>query len=631
MSSCFLWISHPQGIRPFQNSKFVEKLALWVPFKAESKSVWTHPSNKLSAITWLTHEEGARGSYHASSEHQHIALAYNGWWREADSAPLDLGVAEVMLRALCGKKVHHTTSQVTKGLADYQPETDWKTPLNGRTINLEAWEALHLSPGQFSVVLADQTGSLHGINGAFGGLPLHYAQCTFSQGTSNANVTLISNRASLISAFINHGKPKRPKPESLAWLLARHEHALGDYSSAFEQVFRLHSGERVVAQAGQMKIKSIPLPKAQSYSWSALYQAFLWRVSYLRRLPQVPLSMALTGGFDSRLILGGLIATKQLELVNKYYINAAPTHIDTQAALKLAEAYEINLQVEKPGKWQSHDEDIFGRLHRHNFLVEYLCNSWDLQSGPQDLKLPDAALISGHFGELYRSHFQKYLSRSLSLMKWVYPSHWYNDRHQLLTEQMLNYTQRKASVWIKSHAQTGMKKSFIFDQIHRYARMEGWATQNQMVANLAYPSFSFLPCVSTRTHYESLTLSERKLPSVHFNLMKQVDDQIWRLPFAKSPWPRALVSDSPAAITGSCHHLGSQLQLWSKQGQNVIDFLLSCNVNSEFWQVIDRKKLHRKIKNTQTQTTAKKVKALLTATAICLALTEDIRPSQFTR
>ena len=161
--------------------------------------------------------------------------------------------------------------------------------------------------------------------------------------------------------------------------------------------------------------------------------------------------------------------------------------------------------------------------------------------------------------------------------------------------------------------------------------MEGWATQNQMVANMAYPSFSFLPCVDTRAHYESLKLSERKLPSVHFHLMKQVDDQLWRLPFAKTSWPKKLMSDSPNAVTATSQHPGFQLQLWSKQGQSVIDFLLSCEINSEFWEVIDRKKLYRKVKETQTQATAKKVKALLAAAAICLALTEDFRASQFTR
>jgi hypothetical protein len=635
MSACFLWFSHHQEYNPLADPKILIALSKWVPFQSEKITQWRHLSGKVSALIWESHREGARGSYHASDSNRTIALSYTGWWRESDQAPLNETVAQVMLSSLCGSKTSQVEDQCERGLADYIPRQGWGAKSTPHYINSQALEALHNSPGQFSVAIADQEGRLHGINGAFGGIPMYYAQTTLKHTGTPTKVSLVSNRASLISAFIEGGQPASPRPESLAWLLARHEQPLGDSTSAWSGVHRLYSGERLQADNGVLTIKNPPLLTPRIFSYESLYEGFLWRTQYLKRLPKVPFAMALTGGFDSRLILAAIIETNQLESIDRYFINADPKNVEAKVAQLVADTYHIELNIDRPGRWQDHDEPILDRLRRHNFLVEYMCNAWDIQSGPFDNSLPRHGLISGHFGEIYRSHFEKWLSHSKHLLQFIYPNHLYNDRYQLLTKEMLRYCQKRATQWLSDHFDAGIHPHVMFDEIHRYARMEGWATQNQNVEGLGWPSLSLLPCVSTRLHYEAQSLAEKRRPTLHYHLTKRVDDQLWRLPFANKSWPLALHKDvyphPIPSVKGAYHHLGAQLRMWSTQGAELCQFILDTPQNSPFWLVVERHKLERKVKDIKTEVTAKKVKALMATAAISIALTESLEPVGLSR
>ena len=120
--------------------------------------------------------------------------------------------------------------------------------------------------------------------------------------------------------------------------------------------------------------------------------------------------------------------------------------------------------------------------------------------------------------------------------------------------------------------------------------------------------------------------------------MRQVDDELWRLPFAKSTWPRQLYRYTdphlhlPSAIQGPGAILGYQAQIWREQGGDLREWLLDTPASSEFWRVINAQKLTQRLNEVSTHPNMTKViKSLMCACAIRLALTEPLRPVQLRR
>ena len=634
-------MSHREGVNPTGDAQLSSQLKSWLPFIAERSQTWRHPSGRASLWCWETHLEGMRGSHYAETRDQSAALVITGWWREPDAAPLSASIADVTLAALTGHRTSSAKAQgFERGLADFTPAGGWGDSVevgqaSARQPLGEALNALHVSPGQFAVAICDQEGGVHAVNGAFGGSPLYYAKGVVSVNGSSEPVSIVSNRASLISLCLNGGSPASPRPEVLGWLLARSEHPIGDEEVPFPGVTKLHAGQRLYLNHQGCHIEQVPLPEARRSANLALYESLVWRVGQLGRYPDLTLKMSLTGGFDSRMVLAGLLGAGLTDLISEYFICAHAEHADTLSALKIAERYQLPFQRDDAGRWQAVHEPMRDRLRRHNFLVEYLCSAWDIMSGPETLKLDDYALITGHYGELYRGHAKRIFSLSWPTLKWHYTSRGGVDRHSLLTREMIQRFSALGGAWLDEQRSTGMRSDFALDDLHRHARMEGWATQCRQVEALGYTSFAPLACVTTRAHYESLSLREREEPTISFALIRQADEDLWRLPFAKKAWPASLTHDeqhtADAPCVGGGAELGYQMKLWLAEVDELSAWLLDSPPQHPLWSVCDRDKLTRKLSATRAKPTAQSVKSIMCACALKLALDEPLAPSRFSR
>ena len=227
------------------------------------------------------------------------------------------------------------------------------------------------------------------------------------------------------------------------------------------------------------------------------------------------------------------------------------------------------------------------------------------------------------------------MSRSRLLLRGLYPTAWYADRHQLLTTQMMRRCGAESRAWVRARYAEGLKTDFIFDQLHRHARQEGWATRAINVESLGLPSLCLIPCVSTRAHYEASPLSSRRRPEVHFELLKRVDDELWRLPFADKAWPRALTRahnfSPPHPVRGLGDIVGYQVRAWRAEGAQLSEWLLDTPPSSALWEVIDRSKLQRKLMAVASAPSARSIRGLIATCAIKLALTEPLEPSPLHR
>ncbi len=604
MSSAFLMSYSLKDVAPLQLSL----LDRWVPFVSHHTVEVHHRNAELPSIqlrAWSLNEEAARGAYWTLSPQRSVGLVYQGWLREPDDAPMSVSVAEVL-------------EQLCQG---------------GESTALDE---LHHRPGQFAMVYLDPLGRAHALSDAFCGQHLYFSQVS--------DRVIVSNRATLIAAALDgfsqldrgHApervQPRRPDPLNLGWHLSRYESPLGDASSAWSEIKLILPHQRLLIDQRGATLVPIEMSEPPTLNWDQLFQDLVWRAGQVARLPDLPYQLPLTGGFDSRLILGALHCAGVLNRIDRVFIRADPAHADHVAASLVADAYGLQLETVSAREAYTQEDGFFNRLKRHNFFIEYMLNAWDLKSFESDLPIPQHASLLGYYGELYRSHADKLRSHLWCSLRRRYLSRDFIDRHRLLTEEAIEHYHSYHERWFTDRYRAQVPANHVLDEAHREARMWRWASQALQAESMCYPSFSLLSDVHLRASYAMMSLKERLQPRVHFELMRRVDDRLSWVPFAKHRWPsrwaQKLGHYPPKPVKGAGNEMNAQIHMWGRERDDICAFLLAEESGSSWSEIVNREKIAARISFVRSRPTPQHVKGLLGAAGIKLALESDLIPFQ---
>jgi hypothetical protein len=600
MSSAFLLSYSHKASATIQSAL----LKAWIPFIAHRSVNYQHTNPQGGSVhlyAWSLHEKSARGSYWTIDDTSSTALAYQGWLREPHDASIKISVAEV-IEQLCQE---------------------------GES---SALDALHQRPGQFALVYLDPHGRVHALSDAFCGQHLYFAQVS--------QRVIISNRAVLIAAALDgfaqldrgytphRIQPKRPNAFKLGWHLSRYESPLGDPCSAWSEIKLILPHQRLQVDHNGANLIPISMSAPPVLDWDQLFDDLVWRAGQLARLPDLPLQLPLTGGFDSRLILGSLHCAGVLNQVSRVFIRADPEHVDYVSANIVAEAYGLTLETVSAANAYTQEDGFFNRLRRHNFFIEYMLNAWDLKSFESNLPTPKHASLLGYYGELYRSHADKLRSHLWWSLQHRYLNRQFIDRHRLLTDDAIDYYRAYHEQWFSDRHREHTPPNHVLDEAHREARMWRWASQALQAESICYPSFSLLADVHLRASYAKLSLKERLQPRVHFELMRRVDHQLSWLPFAKHQWPSRWAQEqghtSPKPVKGAGSELSAQIHMWKRERDEICDFLLAQEIGSPWSDIVNHKKLTNRISLVRSHPSPQHVKGLLGAAGVKFALEKDL-------
>jgi len=222
-------------------------------------------------------------------------------------------------------------------------------------------------------------------------------------------------------------------------------------------------------------------------------------------------------------------------------------------------------------------------------------------------------VINGHYGEIYKTHVQLRLLAGWSVARSFYGSRGFIDKWGLLTGSARDYCRRRVLERVQTWQDEGTPLSDVHDRWHRECRMHRWlgqALQHDAIGDL---SFNPLPSPHLLRHYRSMAIHDRKLHRTHFELIRRVDDWLWRQPLANDRWsPHLLLGHGrpEPPVKRRFFQILPQFRQWQAAEAQIADFLLD-ETDDGFFDIIDRRNMQNRLAQARAKPTLRPVEQML--------------------
>jgi hypothetical protein len=575
MNSIYAWIS--QGREQVEEQAF-DGTEQWLTFVPETTQSWRSPDGKLAMRCWSVCDEAARGGWSVTSKTTALTLA--GWFREPDEGPLTTTMAAA------------AAAQLARG-------------------GIEGFAEL---PGNYSLAWVSEDGSLRAFTDPWCSEHLFYGH--------RGDRAVISNRAAVVAALLFTEVPS-PRPEALGWLLSGADVPVEDDDSAWSGVKLLRGGRALrvrgpIIEEHETDCEEQHPPLA---SYAQVFERLCWTAGWIRRLPGVELELAITGGFDSRLVLAGLVGANVASAITRCYLKGHDGHQDVLVGKAIATHYGLDFELRPVDHV---DDDFFSVARRHIFQTELLVNAWDLKGADEQTRV---VRLHGNLGELYKGHGLPLLSTNWPALRAYLRSDHYLDRYGVLSRGSLEFQRERIDAFISRERREGCKPNELLDHYHRRVRVARWVGQVMQYDSAAGPNVHILPDPVIHRFYRHLPYEQRQQSCIHFELTRAADDWLWRQPFAGKTWPRARQRGAATSCVRSTASASvpRQLLMWRNNEKRLRDFLLA-PTTSRLFEIVDRQRLTRLLAEVGERPTNRQLRALLATATVRIALESPLEP-----
>jgi hypothetical protein len=370
------------------------------------------------------------------------------------------------------------------------------------------------------------------------------------------DLVVISTRASMVAAFLHHG---RPAPVSSDFV-----RSVGNYSVAlsshalFEGVHAIPQGASIRIAAGHPAItppKGDPLFDADLATQYARDRRTFWDGVYERMIglmrvveaTDLPIHFPLSGGKDSRLLLGLVLAAGYKDRIAKLYTNGPRVSPEVTAASLIAEHVGIEHDIRLGGQNGHPDQgDITSRLPVHLFISEGEMSPMDLLTGAEPRR--SFELHGQEAGLRNIAGKRDFASRDAAL-NWFELHLGQGDICGIFLPEAKEQNLADIQTYIERAEADGTPYSQMPTRHrveHRMARWVGrvWSSRN----SVSFSPFVFVSEMAVRATYNAGHRS-RYLEEFHFEMLRRIDPKLVEIPFAGQTWDDDLltvVADPPA-------------------------------------------------------------------------------------
>jgi hypothetical protein len=581
MSCAYVFIRSRHGLEDARRR--YESAARFSPIVPEA--TWLHELDDISLCAAFSNAaESAAGSYVHFPESGGGFVAFNGW--------------------VAGN-----------GLSDQPFSTTVATWIFDRIQDTSFDDFVKDTTGEWSVLSVSPAGEIRAAMAFPGGEHIYYG--------SVDGVLVISNRAILCAAAL-HGHIPAPNPFFIGWLLTSNNAFLSDDETPFAHVYALHPLKTLVLhrETKTFELRARPWPHAATTaSFDELLDEMAHRVSVVRRLPNVPFRLSLTGGRDSRLVLAALVAAKCFDKLRGCYLIAPPDHPDVIVGKMLAEHYGIPFECLPR---EASTRSIWEDLAIHHFQTEMGIHFWDSKGALSRLR---EGRLGGSYGEMFFSHFKMHQILGWPGAASVIESNGYVDPENVLTTRAQEHFRQGVRTFWQRRRDEGILPSQIRDRLHRDGRMWRWVGQGRLAIGLGTVNTNPIPSPKMLDKYLSLSYLDRRFGRIHYELMHRADPWIPEHPFASKGFSAYLTGHRerrlkfpPAART-----IAPQHALWQAQHEELSNYLLA-PAKGDFFELVDKKRLEQQLRRLPSNPSRLQLAAIFGIIGVRHALEEPIQP-----
>ena len=546
MSTIFLAIDCEQGKR----ARIFEKITPLVPITPEQRDHSTSLDGRLEIRAWSTNLAFARGGRFYKDSEPGATTCFDGWVVEDE--PESVSAGEVLSKRFVRMRFPDGTRQ-----------------LDGN------WVAAHLGADGRLWAATDR---------------LNTHQLYFGE---RAGVIAISNRASLVCAALHGGELPAIESSFYAWWASANMCHLLPEDLPWPGVSALDPRKLLVVEHSALR----QVERSEVYphvSWDEARDRFAKRCAWFKRLPGLGGQLALTGGKDSRAVLAGLIMADAIDdRLERVFLMSTRGNPDAAIAQRLASHYGI--PFENDGIEASMQGHLLDRIQKHLWRTDGLLHSWDIKwVDPSSSRVT----LNGHFGESYRSHFERNLVRPWNVAARRFTHDRFVDPRKVLTTSMQVMIRGRMQRWLDRTREEGVKAIELRDTWHRQCRMWKWASMIQLGDGLGGMVINPLASGALLAGYREQGLRSQQLELTHFELIRGADDWLWRQPFANATWSRGLAAKMkrlpPAPLTIDTWPAHSrQHEDWRRHKEDAVSLLREGDGVDHFYDVFEREGVER--------------------------------------
>lgn len=610
MSAVFLLVSGHQ----VQSAARANTASSYVPFVAEGHRSVVTTGGKERLDVWWTVPEAARGAY----------LHTVGGTRTGIDAPSGSGVGTD--HSTSGRQEVDTTSApLGCAVFDGQIAESSEAPLSQSVAEMlyeqltrDGWDAAASKlDGDWTALSFEEDGPWLGTTDFLGACHLYYGE--------RNGVAVVSNRA-MVAATALWGKLPSPKVGELAFLHAAFSCPLG-LRTCWPGIEMSPPNAIVEVRQGQVTVRPKQTSRdGETMGYQEAIDELVVRAAAVSRFPALDFRLTVTGGKDSRAVLGALHAGGHLDRISTCYLEGDPNAPDAIVGRALAEHYGLDFVVD-PAPLSLH-RDLFEGFAVHNFQAELFLSAWDLKGATTKPRHGD---VRGYYGEIYKTHDLAVFKLGWPAVRTAYLNPLFLDPWRILTRAGRNYLTSAMRGYLSSCEAAGYQASGMHHRFHREMRMARWCGQAQR--SDAMGSLALNPLASQRLYQRYFTQSygDRKNCRIHYELIQRADSWLAAQPFADFQWNLPKVpSAKPQAAKGAVFAKSSQLVQWERQGADLVGFLADSGPAGTFFDIYDRKALLKLGDKALAKPTHRRLKAVMAACAIKHALQFGIAPRPFT-
>lgn len=512
-------------------------------------------------------------------------------------------------------------------LGEQDVTDNWAKTIDKATNHLNEDSTFELLLGNYSFMRI-RNGAISAFGDFAGICPLFYM--------SNEDIYAVSNRQMLLAKTCMRQDNLAIDYKSLSWLPGQ-ANIMGDVTIFhgvrllepgsyinIKDTCRIHTFSKQVWNGERRELSKI--------DFDEVFEILIAQFKAISRLPFNKLSLSLTGGMDSRLILSLALQSGLIDLVDDVFTNGREGSPEVEIAAYISNKVGVkhNARVSKPSEFDL--DKTWENLKYHVFRFEGSVCPWDGIGSPASRSQLE---LNGMGGEVLSKHVKAHANLQLDTIEeaiMLFQNYQQKtDPLDILKGEYVEFQKQYMHDLVNQRHNSGIDLNDIGDILYIENRLTMWSG---LIAANTYGKVRVFPLLNfavARLAFQGGYVN-RQMARVHFEIMKRAKRDLCELPFLGKSWDERLrpfldginvsAPYEPKQEAVSQNMVSWQWEFINQGWDQIKEFLLGAP-NTGLFDIVDFDSLSRILDNRENIKSVIHAKELLSLIAMQILLTNQ--------